>query len=285
MKRDWVIVRGGGDLATGTIQALQRAGFPVLVLETDRPSAIRRQVSLCEAVYDGTATVEDVTCQRCTSYDKAASLQADGIVPLLIDPIGKAIVELRPFAVIDAILAKKNLGTMRAMAPITIALGPGFTAGTDVDCVIETQRGHDLGRLIFDGPAAANTGVPGLIAGYGKERVVHSPGPGYFYGLQSIGDTVKKGAPLAILTNTPLPAGKKAELGTPGRFVPATLTGLLRGLLRSGYRVPQGFKVADIDPRQDQYANCFSVSDKARCLGGAVVTALLYLQRKKGISR
>ena len=175
-----ILVRGGGDLATGVIHKLHQSGYQVLILECDRPSAIRRHVAFCEAVYDGTAEVEGVVCRRITENDirtQCRKCWAQGEIPLLTDTHGKHIRELEPEAVIDAILAKKNLGTSRDMAPLTVGLGPGFTAGEDVDYVIETMRGHNLGRIIKKGSALPNTGVPGLIAGIGKERVIHSRQP------------------------------------------------------------------------------------------------------------
>ena len=279
MKDRLIIIRGGGDLATGVVQSLFQAGFRVLVLEVERPSAIRRQVALCEAVYDGQAVVENLTCRRCNSLDELPAVWDRQEIPLLVDPEGKSIQTLRPWAVVDAILAKKNLGTTRSMARHTVALGPGFTAGRDVDAVIETQRGHRLGRIIREGTAAPNTGVPGIIAGYGKERVIHSEAAGFVYGLVGIGDSVKKGQPMAVLMETALPEGMAATeaMGIP---VAASLTGLVRGLIRDGYYAPKGFKIADIDPRESEYGNCFTISDKARSLGGAVLTALLWLGRE-----
>lgn len=280
MKDKLVIVRGGGDLATGVVQALWRAGFLLLVLEVPDPSAIRRQVALSEAVYDGSATVEDMTARCCKSGRAIEKAWRDHEVPIVIDPQGRSIAELKPWAVVDAILAKKNLGTTRAMAPHTIALGPGFTAGVDVDVVIETKRGHNLGRLIYQGDAAPNTGIPGMIAGFGKERVIHSPAAGYFYGLAAIGDIVEKGQPVGVITQEALRDGQQptAAMGIP---VAATLTGLLRGLIRSTYPVIPGFKIADIDPRKEESKNCFTISDKARCLGGAVLTALCAMMQQE----
>jgi xanthine dehydrogenase accessory factor len=277
MQDKLVIVRGGGDLATGVIQVLHRAGFPVLVLETKNPSAIRRQVSLCEAVYNGTATVEDITCRCCQDKQEIAKAWQDGCVPLFIDPTGRSIADWQPWAVVDAIIAKKNLGTSRRMASKTIALGPGFTASIDVDIVIETMRGHNLGRIIQKGTALPNTGTPGLIGGVGKERVIHSPGEGWFYGIAAIGDIVEKGQAVAVVTEAPL-VEKNDPAMTKGRRMTAPLTGLVRGMLRSGYKVPKGFKVADIDPRKEEIQNCFTISDKARNLGGAVLTALMMRQ-------
>lgn len=280
MKKHLVIVRGGGDLATGVIQALQRARFQLLALEVPDPSAIRRQVALSEAVYDGSAVVEDITARLCRSGQAIEKAWRSGEVPILIDPQGKSIAELKPWAVVDAILAKKNVGTTRNMAPHTIALGPGFTAGVDVDVVIETKRGHNLGRLIYKGEAAPNTGIPGMIAGFGKERVIHSPSSGYFYGLTVIGDMVEKGRPIGVITQEALPDGVKPAVAM-GIPVPATLTGLLRGMIRSTYPVVSGFKIADIDPRKDELKNCFTISDKARCLGGAVLTALCAMMQQE----
>lgn len=280
MKDKLVIIRGGGDLATGVVQALHRAGFLLLVLEVPDPSAIRRQVALSEAVYDGSATVEDMTARCCKSGRAIEKAWRDHEVPIVIDPQGRSIAELKPWAVVDAILAKKNLGTTRAMAPHTIALGPGFTAGVDVDVVIETKRGHNLGRLIYQGDAAPNTGIPGVIAGFGKERVIHSPAAGYFYGLAAIGDIVEKGQPVGVITQEALPDGVKPAVAM-GIPVPATLTGLLRGMIRSTYPVVSGFKIADIDPRKDELKNCFTISDKARCLGGAVLTALCAMMQQE----
>lgn len=280
MKKHLVIVRGGGDLATGVIQALQRAGFQLLALEVPDPSAIRRQVALSEAVYDGSAVVEDITARLCRSGQATEKAWRSGEVPIIIDPQGKSIAELKPWAVVDAILAKKNVGTTRNMAPHTIALGPGFTAGVDVDVVIETKRGHNLGRLIYKGEAAPNTGIPGMIAGFGKERVIHSPSSGYFYGLTVIGDMVEKGRPIGVITQEALPDGVKPAVAM-GIPVPATLTGLLRGMIRSTYPVVSGFKIADIDPRKDELKNCFTISDKARCLGGAVLTALCAMMQQE----
>ena len=276
MEDKLVIIRGAGDLATGVAQSLYEAGFRLLLLEVEKPSAIRRQVALCEAVYDGSAAVENLTCCRCRSLAEVRKVWEGEVIPLLVDPEGASIAALKPWAVVDAILAKKNLGTNRRMARHTVALGPGFTAGVDVDAVIETKRGHQLGRIIWLGTAIANTGIPGLIAGYGRERVIHSQQAGFVYGLVHIGDKVKKGQPMAVLTEEPIPSGMAVTecMGTP---ILASLTGFVRGLIRDGYQVPQGFKIADIDPRDDERENCFTISDKARSLGGAVLTALLWM--------
>ncbi len=259
-------MRGGGDLATGTIHRLFRCGFPVCILETEAPSAIRRKAAFSEAVFHETATVEGVTARRISSKEQVFSALAQGEIPLLVDSAGKSIPALSPYAVIDAILAKRNLGTTHALAPITIALGPGFNAPDEVDAVVETMRGHHLGRVIFHGSAMPNTGVPGLINGFGKERVMHSPAEGMVRLQAQIGDLVEKGQVLAFIGDVPLAA---------------SLSGVLRGILPEGYLAHKGLKAADIDPRPEQKAYCDTISDKARCISGGVLEALMVLQREK----
>ena len=270
--KNLIIVRGGGDLATGTIYKLKKSGFPVLILEVPNPSAIRRNVAFCEAVYQGTQTVEDMTCYLVKSVEQAEQFINEGKLCVLVDPMGESIARLKPLAVIDAILAKKNLGTNRNMAPITLALGPGFTAGEDVDAVIETKRGHNLGRVLWEGAAAPNTGIPGVIGGYGKERVIHCPAKGILRNVKKITDTVSRGEVIAVV---------ETEDGNVP--VEATLDGILRGLIRDGYPVHVGFKMADIDPRAEEYENCFTISDKARCIAGGVLEALLQRKGELGL--
>lgn len=274
-KKDLIVVRGAGDLATGTIHRLKKAGFRLLVLEAEHPAAIRRQVALSEAVYAGSARVEDVEAVRMDvdvaekknrkellEQEMERIWKKDG-VPVLVDPAGLSIAALRPAVVVDAILAKKNLGTTKEMAPLVIALGPGFTAGEDVDVVIETKRGHNLGRVIRSGSAVPNTGIPGIIGGYGKERVMHAQAEGILRNVASIGDIVEARAVIA-------------EIETENGTVPveASLSGLLRGLIRDGYPVTKGFKIADIDPRKEELQNCFTISDKARCIAGSVLEVI-----------
>lgn len=274
-KKDLIVVRGAGDLATGTIHRLKKAGFRLLVLEAEHPAAIRRQVALSEAVYAGSARVEDVEAVRMDvdlaekknrkellEQEMERIWKKDG-VPVLVDPAGLSIAALRPAVVVDAILAKKNLGTTKEMAPLVIALGPGFTAGEDVDVVIETKRGHNLGRVIRSGRAVPNTGIPGIIGGYGKERVMHAQAEGILRNAASIGDIVEA---RAVIT----------EIETENGTVPveASLSGLLRGLIRDGYPVTKGFKIADIDPRKEELQNCFTISDKARCIAGSVLEVI-----------
>ena len=255
-----IIVRGAGDISTGTIHRLFRAGFPLLVLETDHPSAIRRKVAFSEAVYDGRATVEDVTAVRIDDAGQAEEILAQGKIPLLVDPAGESIRKLQPEALVDAILAKKNLGTSMDMAQLTIALGPGFEAGKDVHYVIETMRGHDLGRIISKGFAMPNTGVPGVIGGYGAERVIHSPAGGVFRGIHEIADEVQAGEVIGTVRT------EDGEIP-----VCTEIAGILRGIIRDGYPVSRGFKLADVDPRLEEKKNCFTISDKARCIAGSVL--------------
>ncbi len=285
-----IICRGAGDLATGIIHRLHRAGHRVIALETDYPAAIRRQVSFCEAVYDGSAAVEGVTArlipaltdaetdtetahiasEKWSRSDIEAVLEA-GEVPLLIDPEGESIELLKPDVVIDAIIAKKNLGTTINMAPLVIGVGPGFTAGNDVHLVIESMRGHNLARIITDGMAQPNTGVPGNIAGFTSERVIHAPAAGYIHDVRKIGDIVQKGDEIARIY-----LDKGSYDNALSEYVPvnATITGIIRGLIREGYYFKKGFKIADIDPRESELTNCFTISDKARSIAGSVLEAV-----------
>lgn len=262
---DKVIVRGGGDIASGTIQKLYRSGFRVLVLETGKPTAIRRNVAFSEAVYEGETVVEDVKAVLVNDESQIVKAWEKGFVPLAVDEKAKFIDIIKPTVVVDAILAKKNLGTNKNMAPITIALGPGFNAGKDVDVVIETMRGHNLGRLIFNGFALENTGVPGKIDGYSKERVIYSNCDGVIKNIKKIGDIVDKEEVIALIN---------------GSEVKATIPGLLRGLIRDGMDVYKGLKIADIDPRIKEIENYNSISDKARCIGGGVLEAILLMKNR-----
>lgn len=294
-----IICRGAGDLATGIIHRLHRAGHRVIALETDYPAAIRRQVSFCEAVYDGSAVVEGVTARLVPALADAetdtetysgendtpaahivsekwdssaieAVLEA-GEVPLLIDPKGESIALLKPDVVVDAIIAKKNLGTTIDMAPLVIGVGPGFTAGQDVHLVIESMRGHNLARIITDGMAQPNTGVPGNIAGFTSERVIHATAAGYIHDVRKIGDIVQKGDEIARIY-----PDKESYDNALSEYVPvnATITGIIRGLIREGYYFRKGFKIADIDPRESEITNCFTISDKARSIAGSVLEAV-----------
>jgi len=263
---DRVVVRGAGDLATGVIVRLVRAGFRVAALETGRPSAIRRTVCLSEAMYEGSAEVEGVRALRVGSPDELEAVLAAGpVVPILEDPQGLSLAQLRPLALVDAIIAKRNLGTRMDLAPLVVALGPGFEAGVDAHAVVETNRGHDLGRVLLRGSAEPNTGVPGLIQGAGRERVLHAPIAGLVENLRAIGDPVQAGAPILAIA------------GPEGRAVlTAAIDGMVRGLIRPGYPATAGLKVADVDPRARR-THCFTCSDKAMAIAGGVLEAILRL--------
>ena len=262
-----VLIKGAGDLATGTAVRLRRAGLDLVMTEVERPTAVRRTVAFSQCMYDGTAAVEGLTARRASGKAEALAVLARGEIPVLCDP-GAEILKDLPFdALVDAILAKRNLGTAITDAPIVLALGPGFTAGVDCHGVVETKRGHDLGRLILEGSAIPNTGVPGDIGGYTEERIIRAPADGMFEPLAAIGDRVEEGAPVARVA---------------GSVACARLTGVVRGMLPAGLAVKQGMKAGDIDPRCEA-RHCFTVSDKARAIGGGVLEGLLYFGREKGL--
>ena len=267
--KNLILVRGGGDIATGTIHRLHNAGYQVLVMETEQPSAIRREVAFSEAVYDGVKSVERVTCRLANDVLEAAHIMKKGDVPMVVDPQGAAIRYFQPHILIDAILAKKNLGTTKKMADLTIGLGPGFCAGKDVTCVIETMRGHNLGRIIYEGLALKNTGVPGVVGGASVERVLHAPASGRMENRRRIAAVVEKGETVAYIHGAD---GQVTE-------VKATLDGVLRGIIHDGYLVTQGLKIADIDPRVHAMNNCYTISDKARCISGGVLEAVMAWER------
>ena len=260
-----VIIRGGGDLATGVAVRLFRAGFPVMILEIERPTVIRLPVSFARAIYEGKAIVEGIEAVLIPSWKKAKDTIKQGKIPVLIDPEGYCIERLSPAILVDAILAKRNLGTKIDRAPLVIGLGPGFTAGKDVDVVIETKRGHSLGRVYYQGQAAPDTGVPGEVGGESKRRLLRAPAEGKIVPLHQIGDLVKAEEIIAEVEGVSL----KAEI-----------SGVLRGLIYPQSWVARGMKVGDIDPRGIRDF-CFTVSDKARSLGGAVLEAICaYLNKK-----
>ena len=286
-----IIVRGAGDLASGVLAAIHICGFRVLALETANPSAIRRSVAFSEAVRLGHCTIEGIEARLITKEQAAAMLSAEHsgagggpthlsgteaiitgakanylrFIPIAVDPTGELIDILHPAAVVDAIIAKKNCGTHLDMAPLVIALGPGFTAGKDAHVVIETMRGHHLARLIYQGTALPNTGVPGLVGGESALRVIHAPAAGALRVLRDIGSSVTRGEIIAHIIHTD---GSVTD-------VTASINGIIRGMLPDGFIVRNGLKMADIDPRLTELNNCFTISDKARALGGAVVTAIL----------
>jgi len=254
-----VIVRGGGDLATGISWRLYHCGFKVLVTEVAQPLSIRRKVSFSEAVYEGWTVVEGVEARLIEDTRKAPLLWNKGIVPVMVDPTCKSRETLKPDVVVDAIMAKKNLGTSINHAPLVIAIGPGFETGKDAHYVVETKRGHYLGRLIVKGSAAPDTGTPGKIMGYGSERVIRAPIAGQVHNLKEIGDKVSQGEIIC-------------KVG--GQEVKAAIGGVIRGLIRTGISVPQGLKIGDIDPR-GEVDHCFTISEKALAVGGGVLEGIL----------
>ncbi len=256
-----IVVRGAGDLATGIIIKLHNCGYKVIALEIEKPTSIRRLVSFSEAVFKGQVQIENVEGKFFDNIDDA--LEFDG-VSVLVDEQCKIIKELTPFCVIDSILAKKNIGTKIDMAEIVIGVGPGFNAGVDCHAVIETKRGHNLGRIYYKGFAIENTGVPGEIMGYSSQRVIYAKYTGELEIIKDITSVVKKGEIIATIS---------------GENVYATIDGVLRGIISDKIFVVKGMKIADIDPRMHEINNCNTISEKARCVAGAVLEAILYLDK------
>ena len=256
-----VVIRGGGDLATGVAEVLYQSGFKILILDIEKPSSIRRSVCFSEAIYDGIIQVENIICKKVENENDIEKCWNEKIIPIMVDEKGEIIKKIKPDVVVDSIIAKKNLGTTKEMAPITIALGDGFEAGKDVEIVIETMRGHNLGRIITSGRAMKNTGIPGEIKGVSKDRVIYSLANGKFSSVKKIGDTVQKDEIIGYVGDVEI-RGK--------------ISGVLRGIIREGYEVTENMKIGDIDPRIEEKNNCFTISDKARSLGGAVLRAIMF---------
>ena len=256
-----VLIRGGGEVASGVAHRLHQAHFRICLTEISNPLAVRREVAFSEAIYDGKKEVEGVRAKFISESGEIESLWKKGDIPILVDPDGKKTrTFLKPDVLIDAIMAKRNLGTQINDAPLVLGLGPGFTAGEDVHIVVETNRGHGLGKMILSGAAEPDTGVPGEIGGYTIERVLRTMKKGILHPQKSIGDRVNEGAVVAVADDFP---------------IIAKISGIVRGLLREGVEVKKGMKVGDIDPRGKKQS-CFAVSDKARAIGGGVLEAILY---------
>lgn len=256
-----VVIRGAGDIASGIALRLKRAGISVAMTDIAAPTAIRRTVCFSQAISLGSYTVEDVTAQRADTPAMAQEILAAGRIAVLADPEGTVYPALHPDAVVDAILAKKNLGTKMTDAPAVVAVGPGFTAGVDCHAVVETMRGHTLGRAIYHGSALPNTGIPGLIGGHSGDRVLRAPADGVFHQILDIGAMVQEGDVAATVNGEPMRC---------------TLSGVLRGILIDGTPVFKGMKAGDVDPRGEK-ANCTMASDKALAVGGGVLEAVLAL--------
>ncbi|MEG1380850.1 MAG: selenium-dependent molybdenum cofactor biosynthesis protein YqeB [Ruthenibacterium sp.] len=260
-----VLIKGAGDLASGVALRLYRSHIPVMMTEIPAPTTVRCTVAFSGAVTNGEAFVENVCAKLATDAADARALLAQGIIPVFIDPEAAVRSVLKPDVVIDAILAKKNLGTKITDAPLVIALGPGFTAGEDCHAVVETKRGHTLGRVIYKGKAIANTGIPGEIAGHAADRIIRAGADGIFTPLCAIGTLVKKGDAVARVGDA---------------MIFAQLDGVVRGMLPAGIAVTRGMKSGDIDPRGVQDA-CKTVSDKALAIGGGVLEAILHFMNER----
>lgn len=262
-----VVIRGAGDIATGIGHRLHRCGFKVLHLDIEKPLVIRRTVAFTQAIFNEEDEIEGVKCKKVNNISDIESAWDNDYVAVMIDPKAEILGELKPDVVVDAIIAKKNIGTNKSMAPITIGIGPGFVAGKDVDVVVESNRGHYLGTIILEGSAAPNTGVPGNIAGFTSERVIRAEANGVIKNVRELGDIVKQGENIAYIGDLP---------------VKASLDGVLRGLISDGSTVFKGLKIADVDPRgESEYV--YSISEKARAIGGAVVEGILHIQKiRKG---
>jgi xanthine dehydrogenase accessory factor len=254
-----VLLRGGGDLASGVAWRLHRCGFTIYITEIAQPMAVRRKVSFCEAVYDGESLVEGVKARLIRDPKEMAGTWAQGQIPVLVDPEGQSKSVTEPDVIVDAILAKRNLGTSIRDARLVIALGPGFEAGRDAHYVVETNRGHNLGRLLSSGSAEPNTGVPGSVKGISADRVLRSPSEGLWKSALDIGDPVKQGETVGTVAGIP---------------VTAKIDGILRGLIRPGIHVNEDLKIGDIDPRGVK-ASCFTISDKALAIAGGVLEGIL----------
>ncbi|WP_434511415.1 selenium-dependent molybdenum cofactor biosynthesis protein YqeB [Desulfitobacterium sp. AusDCA] len=260
-----VLIRGAGEQASGVAWALVKAGFRVIMTEVEQPLMVRWPVSYgtAAAAEERRWTVEGITAYHVTSADQFEDKWAAGGIPILVDPELTCLKKFQPVILVDAIMAKRNLGTCRDMAPLTIGLGPGFTAGKDVHVVIETNRGHNLGRIILEGTAEPNTGVPGDVAGYSWERVVYSSQAGTFRAARKIGERVARGDVLGIIEGEQRQDSVLSPLG-----------GIVRGLIQTGTYVASHIKIGDIDPREEK-EYCWTISDKARAIGAAVLLSIL----------
>lgn len=255
-----LVIRGAGDLATGVAHRLVKAGFSVIMLEQPEPLVVRRGAAFATAVYKGKTTVEEIEAELCTDPEMIEELINKNIIPLFIDPQALLLTAIKPQIVIDATMRKENISINIDEFKMVIGLGPGFIAGFNAHAVIETMRGPDLGRVIYKGTAAKDTGIPASVGGYGKERLLKAPETGIFKPVREIGDLVSKGETIAYIGSTP---------------VLAEIDGLVRGLLYPETSVTRGTKIGDIDPR-GKAVNHFLISDKARSIGGAVLEAILH---------
>ena len=271
LNKKLILVRGAGDLASGIIWSLAYAGLRVVCVDIEKPSCIRTEVAFSNAVYDGTKTLNGITCVHAKDVNEIEGIHEAGKVALMIDPNVDILKTIKFDVVVDAIIAKRNTGTTIDMADIVIGVGPGFTAGVDCHYAVETMRGHLLGTIYESGSPIPDTGTPGLIASHSSDRVMHSPCEGIFHNVHKIGDIVMKGD---VLSNIEERIDGKATGNIYELY--ASIDGLLRGILRDGFYARKGLKCADIDPRISEHDNCFTISDKSRAIGNATLTAVLH---------
>lgn len=255
-----VLIKGAGDLASGVAYRLHRSGFPIVMTELPTPTMVRRAVSFGQAVYEGETTVEGITAGRAENPDQALALARHGeVIPILVDPEARSVDVLKPVVLVDGIMAKLNTGTRITDAPLVIALGPGFTAGLDCHAAIETNRGHWLARILYEGSPQADTKTPGKVKGYTRGRVIRAPATGHLRPVARVGDRLRKGDLVGHVN---------------GYEVRAMFDGVLRGLIHPSAHVTKGLKIGDLDPRDvDHY--CFTISEKSLAIGGAVLEAIL----------
>ncbi len=257
--RSIVIIRGGGDLATGVAFRLHRAGIATLILEAEKPLAVRRQVAFAEAVFSGSIQVEGVAAKLVADWNAAQQSVKEGNIPVMIDPQASILKDLRPLVIVDARMLKQDLPSMMDQTSLLIGIGPGFEAGKNCHAVIESQRGHHLGRVFWSGRAAENTGIPGSINKYKKDRVLYAPSDGTLNPKAKIGDLIKQGELIASVNS---------------QTIIAPFDGLLRGLIHRSVPLTKGMKIGDLDPRNDPSYTA-QISDKALAIGGGVLEALL----------
>ena len=255
-----VLIRGGGEMASGIAHRLHQCHMDVLITEIEHPTAVRRAVAFAEAVYQGYQTVEGVKAVSVSNAEEARAQWAGRNIPLLVDSDAWIREKIMPAVVVDAIMAKTNTGTTISDAPLVIGVGPGFVAGVNVHAVVESNRGYHLGRVIWTGEAETDTGIPASVAGFTNARVLRVPCAGRFKALRNIGDSVNAGDTVAEVKGVPIKAG---------------IQGLVRGMLKDGIEVPQGIKAGDIDPRGER-EYCYAISDKARAIAGGVLEAILH---------
>jgi len=255
-----VLIKGAGDLASGVAYRLHRSGFPILMTELPIPTMVRRAVSFGEAIYQGETNVEGVTARRVETLQEGLALAHQGkVIPVLVDPEAAAINMLKPTVLVDAIMAKHNTGTRITDAPLVIALGPGFTAGADCHAAIETNRGHWLARILYEGSPQPDTKTPGKVKGYARGRVIRAPASGQVHPTAHVGDRLRRGDLIGHVN---------------GHQVYAMFDGVLRGLIHPSVPVTKGMKIGDLDPREVD-RHCFTISEKSLAIGGAVLEAIL----------